>query len=68
MMENEKAKERFNHLLCDIKNDNIDLNAIICVLYHMGYLLVGKKELHEYTNRVKEEINDAHDATRIRIK
>lgn len=56
-------KEKFEHFVKDMTTGKIDINAVNSALYHMGYLLVGKKELHEYCGRVKEEVDNAHTAT-----
>ena len=59
-----RAKEKFNHFMEDIHNDTIDLFTVNCALYHMGYLLVSKKDLHNHTQQVQDEVERAHDATR----
>lgn len=51
----------------DLKTGEIDLFVVNSALYHMGYILVDKKDLYEYSDRVREEVECAHDATRIKL-
>lgn len=62
-MERELEKARYNHLTEDISIGQVDLNAINSFVYNQGYLLIHKKDLYEYTNRVQDEIKDAYRMT-----
>ena len=66
--EEDLKQTRFNHFMKDLEDDIIDFPTINCALYHMGYLLVGKTELHNHTSTVKNDVNFAHNATRARIE
>lgn len=61
------TREKYDHFVKDLENDIVDLFVVNSVLYHMGYLVIGKTELHEYTDRCREEVKEAHDATRIKL-
>ena len=57
------VREKLNHFKEDLELGIIDMFTVSSALYHMGYIVVGKTELYEYSDRIKEEVDNAHHAT-----